>query len=97
MVAAATINSAFKDRVFEILAHVPDPEIPCVSVVDLGIVRDVTDDAVVRARRPMIATYAAQNHIICRAEMSTARVAMAFGVGPKIRMCQRHRSSCTYM
>ena len=47
MVAAATINSAFKDRVFEILAHVPDPEIPCVSVVDLGIVRDVTDDAVV--------------------------------------------------
>jgi ring-1,2-phenylacetyl-CoA epoxidase subunit PaaD len=47
MVAAATINNAFKDRVFEILAHVPDPEIPCVSVVDLGIVRDVTDDAVV--------------------------------------------------
>ena len=47
MVAAATINNAFKDRVFEILAHVPDPEIPCVSVVDLGIVRDVTDDVVV--------------------------------------------------
>jgi ring-1,2-phenylacetyl-CoA epoxidase subunit PaaD len=47
MVAATTINNAFKDRVFEILAHVPDPEIPCVSVVDLGIVRDVTDDAVV--------------------------------------------------
>ena len=47
MVAAATINNAFKDRVFEILAHVPDPEIPCVSVVDLGIVRDVTDDAVI--------------------------------------------------
>ena len=47
MVAAATINNAFKDRVFEILSHVPDPEIPCVSVVDLGIVRDVTDDAVV--------------------------------------------------
>ena len=47
MVAAATINNAFKDRVFEILAHVPDPEIPCVSVVDLGIVRDVTNDAVI--------------------------------------------------
>ena len=47
MVAAATINNAFKDRVFEILAHVPDPEIPCVSVVDLGIVRDVTDEAVI--------------------------------------------------
>jgi ring-1,2-phenylacetyl-CoA epoxidase subunit PaaD len=47
MVAAATITNSFKDRVFEILAHVPDPEIPCVSVVDLGIVRDVTDNAVV--------------------------------------------------
>ena len=47
MVAAAVTTNSFKDRVFEILAHVPDPEIPCVSVVDLGIVRDVTDDAVV--------------------------------------------------
>jgi len=47
MVAAAATSNAFKDRVFEILAHVPDPEIPCVSVVDLGIVRDVTDDAVI--------------------------------------------------
>ena len=45
MVAMAKIVS-FRDRVFEILSNVPDPEIPCVSVVDLGIVRDVTDDAV---------------------------------------------------
>jgi ring-1,2-phenylacetyl-CoA epoxidase subunit PaaD len=28
-------------RVLEILSHVPDPEIPCVSVVDLGIIREV--------------------------------------------------------
>ena len=41
---AATVS--LQDRVFEILSHVPDPEIPCVSVVDLGIVRDVTDEAV---------------------------------------------------
>ena len=47
MVAAAVTTNSFKDRVFEILAHVPDPEIPCVSVVDLGIVRDVTDEAVI--------------------------------------------------
>jgi ring-1,2-phenylacetyl-CoA epoxidase subunit PaaD len=47
MVAAAATTNSFKDRVFEILAHVPDPEIPCVSVVDLGIVRDVTGDAVI--------------------------------------------------
>jgi ring-1,2-phenylacetyl-CoA epoxidase subunit PaaD len=47
MVAAARTASSFKDRVLEILSHVPDPEIPCVSVVDLGIVRGVRDDAVI--------------------------------------------------
>jgi ring-1,2-phenylacetyl-CoA epoxidase subunit PaaD len=47
MVAAAATTTRFRDRVLEILAQVPDPEIPCVSVVDLGIVRDVTDEAVV--------------------------------------------------
>ena len=36
-----------EQRVFEILGAVPDPEIPCVSVVDLGIVREVRDDTVV--------------------------------------------------
>jgi ring-1,2-phenylacetyl-CoA epoxidase subunit PaaD len=30
-----------KQRIFDLLSHVPDPEIPCVSVVDLGIVREV--------------------------------------------------------
>jgi ring-1,2-phenylacetyl-CoA epoxidase subunit PaaD len=40
VVSAATTLS-FKDRVWDILSHVPDPEIPCVSVVDLGIVREV--------------------------------------------------------
>jgi ring-1,2-phenylacetyl-CoA epoxidase subunit PaaD len=38
---------SLKDRVLEILSHVPDPEIPCVSVVDLGIVCDVRDGALV--------------------------------------------------
>jgi ring-1,2-phenylacetyl-CoA epoxidase subunit PaaD len=47
MVAAAHITPSFKDRVLEILSHVPDPEIPCVSIVDLGIVRDVRDGAVI--------------------------------------------------
>jgi ring-1,2-phenylacetyl-CoA epoxidase subunit PaaD len=45
MVTAAKFVS-LKERVLEILSHVADPEIPCVSVVDLGIVRDVTDDIV---------------------------------------------------
>ena len=35
------------DCVLDILARVPDPEIPVVSIVDLGIVREVRDDAVV--------------------------------------------------
>lgn len=29
-----------RDRVFEILGEVPDPEVPVISVVELGIVRD---------------------------------------------------------
>lgn len=34
------------DRIRAVLARVPDPEIPAVSVVDLGIVREVADDHV---------------------------------------------------
>jgi len=45
-VSVAAVVS-LRDRVFEVLSHVPDPEIPCVSVVDLGIVRDVKNDSVV--------------------------------------------------
>ena len=46
MVAAATAP-AITDRVWAVLEHVPDPEIPAVSLVDLGIVREVTADHVV--------------------------------------------------
>lgn len=38
---------ARKDDVLAVLARVPDPEVPCISVVDLGIVREVRADAVV--------------------------------------------------
>jgi len=41
------LATSLEDQVFEILSRVPDPEIPCVSVVDLGIVRRVTDGAVI--------------------------------------------------
>ena len=34
------------DRLRAVLAQVPDPEIPCVSVIDLGIVREIADDHV---------------------------------------------------
>ena len=33
-----------KDRVYEWLRNVPDPEIPVLSILDLGIVRDVNVD-----------------------------------------------------
>lgn len=39
--SVAVAELSLQDRVLEILRHVPDPEIPCVSVVDLGIVRAV--------------------------------------------------------
>lgn len=45
MSAAAEVS--LKDRILEILSQVPDPEIPCVSVVDLGIVRDVRGNTLV--------------------------------------------------
>ena len=45
--SAAGDMLSLKNRVIEILSHVPDPEIPCVSVVDLGIVRDVRGNTLV--------------------------------------------------
>ena len=35
------------NEVWEVLARVPDPEIPAVSIVDLGIVREVSPERVV--------------------------------------------------
>jgi ring-1,2-phenylacetyl-CoA epoxidase subunit PaaD len=39
--ATQAIDAAAEDRIMAVLAEVPDPEIPVVSVVDLGIVRGV--------------------------------------------------------
>ncbi len=44
MTAAATLDAASADRIMAVLETVPDPEIPVVSVVDLGIVRGVRAD-----------------------------------------------------
>ena len=46
MVAAAKVQDEAA-RIWSVLETVPDPEIPVVSVVDLGIVRDVRPDRVV--------------------------------------------------
>lgn len=40
-IAITPIDAAAVDRIMAVLATVPDPEIPAVSVVDLGIVRGV--------------------------------------------------------
>ena len=45
MVAAARRDATA--AIWQVLASVPDPEIPVVSVVDLGIVRDVRSDRVI--------------------------------------------------
>ena len=42
MMRQAALN--WRDRVLDVLSHVPDPEIPVVSVVELGIVRDVQEN-----------------------------------------------------
>ena len=39
------MNSATTSRAWEVLAGVPDPEIPVLSVIDLGIVRAVEESA----------------------------------------------------
>jgi len=45
------VSAATAAEAWELLADVPDPEVPVVSVVDLGIVRDVTVDADARGVR----------------------------------------------
>ena len=35
------VKSVSKDFIWELLEKIPDPEIPAVSIVDLGIIRDV--------------------------------------------------------
>ena len=38
------VTTVLRNRVMKVLEDVPDPEIPVVSVVDLGIVREFRDD-----------------------------------------------------
>ncbi|GAA0313312.1 phenylacetate-CoA oxygenase subunit PaaJ [Sphingomonas oligophenolica] len=53
----ATIASDLSDRIIEILGMVPDPEIPAVSLVDLGIVRGVEHDNCGAVRVLLTPTY----------------------------------------
>ncbi len=40
-----TVAAGLSGRILEVLAAVPDPEIPVISLVDLGIVREVREGA----------------------------------------------------
>ncbi len=42
---SSTATTDLSARVFEIMAHLPDPEIPVISLVDLGIIREVREGA----------------------------------------------------
>ena len=44
MASAATLQPSLESRIMAAIADVPDPEIPVVSVVDLGIIRGVRAD-----------------------------------------------------
>src|SRR4051812_14980188 len=46
MVGMTTLSHEVVARIWSIVASVPDPEIPAVSVVDLGIVRSVSPETV---------------------------------------------------
>jgi ring-1,2-phenylacetyl-CoA epoxidase subunit PaaD len=45
VVTAAVSHQAGVDAVWNLLQSIPDPEIPVISICDLGIVRDVKTDA----------------------------------------------------
>ena len=55
--AIAQEREAHARDVWRVLANVPDPEIPVLSIVDLGIVRVVTADAAGRLEVQLTPTY----------------------------------------
>jgi ring-1,2-phenylacetyl-CoA epoxidase subunit PaaD len=56
-VSAAAQTPTREEQVWQLLAAVPDPEIPVVSIVDLGIVRYVRRDAAGRLHVGITPTY----------------------------------------
>jgi ring-1,2-phenylacetyl-CoA epoxidase subunit PaaD len=56
-VSAATQTPALEQAVWQLLAAVPDPEIPVLSIVDLGVVRYVRRDSEGRLHVGITPTY----------------------------------------
>jgi ring-1,2-phenylacetyl-CoA epoxidase subunit PaaD len=55
--ATHTVTDLRERRIWELLGEVPDPEIPVLSIVDLGIVRHVRGDAAGRMTVGLTPTY----------------------------------------
>jgi len=80
MVARAQLAT---DEIWRLLGEVPDPEVPAISVVDLGIVRDVRveDDAVIVDVTPTYSGCPAMREI----ERAIVGTLEAHGVSARVR------------
>jgi ring-1,2-phenylacetyl-CoA epoxidase subunit PaaD len=72
------------DEVWDALAEIPDPEIPVVSLVDLGVIRDVCVDAG-RARVDFTPTFLGCPALEVMKGQMEARLA-ELGVAPDVRV-----------
>jgi ring-1,2-phenylacetyl-CoA epoxidase subunit PaaD len=39
-----TINSAIEDKIIQLLSEIPDPEIPVVNIIELGMLKGISTD-----------------------------------------------------
>lgn len=75
MVAQATSTDALRQKVLEIAGAVVDPEIPVLSIADLGVLRDVriADDGVEVIITPTYSGCPAMNMIALEIEVALSR------------------------
>jgi ring-1,2-phenylacetyl-CoA epoxidase subunit PaaD len=71
----STHNAELRQRVWDAAAQVVDPEIPVLTIADLGVLRDVTvtDDGVEVAITPTYSGCPAMNMIALEIEVALAR------------------------
>ncbi len=86
----ATINAA-EQEIWDLLADVPDPEIPMISVVDLGIIRAVERDAE-HVRVEVMPTFVACPALDVIRETIRERLA---GLAPKVEVATTYAEPWT--
>ena len=79
MVSVATSDAELRARAWDAAATVVDPEIPVLTIADLGVLRDVTviDGAVEVAITPTYSGCPAMNMIALEIELALARAGIA--------------------